>query len=54
MTAAEASNQLANMSLNDKDQSTIGKPIDDQEEEILKENPKRFCLFPIKYHEVSR
>ncbi|KAI9033696.1 ribonucleoside-diphosphate reductase small chain [Phycomyces nitens] len=24
----------------------------DAEEEILKENPRRFCLFPIKYHEI--
>jgi hypothetical protein len=25
---------------------------DDQQEEILRENTRRFCLFPIKYHEV--
>ncbi|KAG0172107.1 Ribonucleotide-diphosphate reductase (RNR), small subunit [Apophysomyces sp. BC1015] len=24
----------------------------EEEEEILKENPRRFCLFPIKYHEI--
>ncbi|KAG0191591.1 Ribonucleotide-diphosphate reductase (RNR), small subunit [Apophysomyces sp. BC1034] len=25
----------------------------EEEEEILKENPRRFCLFPIKYHEAK-
>lgn len=26
--------------------------VEPGEEIILKENPRRFCLFPIKYHEV--
>jgi ribonucleoside-diphosphate reductase subunit M2 len=26
---------------------------DDEEEEILKENTRRFCLFPVRYHEVN-
>lgn len=37
-------------------EEVIAKPYNkyDEEEEILKENPRRFCLFPIKYHEVKK
>lgn len=46
------------------DDEPVSKPVDtsvadsiknaEQNEPILQENPQRFVLFPIKYHEVSR
>lgn len=38
-------NKLQDLSLKTK--------VDDEQEEILRENTRRFCLFPIKYHEVK-
>lgn len=38
-------NKLQDLSLKNK--------VDDEQEEILRENTRRFCLFPIKYHEVK-
>lgn len=56
MTVFDAQSELAARNL----RSTIlkrlaGMNIDLKpgEEPILKENNRRFCLFPIKYHEVS-
>ncbi|KAJ8656010.1 ribonucleoside-diphosphate reductase small chain [Lichtheimia ornata] len=47
----DTTEKLAKMSVKDE---VIAKPYNkyDEEEEILKENPRRFCLFPIKYHEI--
>ncbi|KAG1454202.1 hypothetical protein G6F55_007733 [Rhizopus delemar] len=39
-------NKLQDLSLKNK--------VDDEQEEILRENTRRFCLFPIKYHEIGR
>ncbi|ORY96677.1 ribonucleoside-diphosphate reductase small chain [Syncephalastrum racemosum] len=52
MMHSEVTNPLSTLSLKE---SSIKKPLTnaaDEEEEILKENPRRFCLFPINYHEV--
>lgn len=43
----------ARMTINDStDMTTKSYSKFNEEEEILKDNPRRFCLFPIKYHEV--
>lgn len=49
----DTTDKLAKMTVKEPEQ-VIAKPYNkyDEEEEILKENPRRFCLFPIKYHEV--
>lgn len=45
MSIESATNKLQELSLK--------KNVDDEQEEILRENTRRFCLFPIKYHEVN-
>ncbi|KAI8370508.1 ribonucleoside-diphosphate reductase small chain [Radiomyces spectabilis] len=52
MTASDVADQLATLSVKtDLSTKKVVNPMD-EEEEILKENPRRFCLFPIKYHEI--
>ena len=46
MSIESATNKLQELSLK--------KNVDDEQEEILRENTRRFCLFPIKYHEVNK
>lgn len=49
MSIEAATEKIQALSL---DKKTERHP-DDQQEEILRENTRRFCLFPIKYHEVK-
>jgi ribonucleoside-diphosphate reductase subunit M2 len=49
MSVSEAAEQLDQLTLKHKRPSRESE----KEEEILRENTRRFCLFPIKYHEVS-
>lgn len=48
MSVSEAAEQLNQLTLKHKRPSRESE----KEEEILRENTRRFCLFPIKYHEV--
>ncbi|CAO3680658.1 hypothetical protein G6F70_003476 [Rhizopus microsporus] len=48
MSIEAATEKIQALSL---DKKTERHP-DDQQEEILRENTRRFCLFPIKYHEI--
>lgn len=46
--------ELAKLSLNDPQIKKLNETVEGEEvEEILRDNTRRFCLFPIKYHEVS-
>lgn len=51
--AAEIESQKPTMEM--KGEKTVAPTIkeEEQDEPILQENPQRFVLFPIKYHEVS-
>ena len=53
-TTSDVSKQLSDMSLNKPTEEVVKHSKYNEEEEILKENPRRFCLFPIKYHEVYK
>lgn len=50
----EATTQMSKMSVQDVQIKKLNDAQGDEEvEEILRDNTRRFCLFPIKYHEVS-
>lgn len=55
MTATvEATNQLSKLSVQDVQIKKLNDTVEgDEVEEILRDNTRRFCLFPIKYHEVN-
>jgi ribonucleoside-diphosphate reductase subunit M2 len=48
MSVTEATEKLEQLTLQHQRPSRRN-----ENEEILRENTRRFCLFPIKYHEVS-
>ncbi|KAI8646809.1 ribonucleoside-diphosphate reductase small chain [Parasitella parasitica] len=49
----EPTAQLAKLSLNDTEIKKLNDAAQGEEvEEILRDNTRRFCLFPIKYHEI--
>ncbi|KAG1061846.1 hypothetical protein G6F42_027571 [Rhizopus arrhizus] len=51
----EPTSQMAKLSVNDAQIKKLNDTVEGEEvEEILRDNTRRFCLFPIKYHEVSR
>jgi ribonucleoside-diphosphate reductase subunit M2 len=50
----EPTAQLAKLSMNDAQIKKSNDIVEGEEvEEILRDNTRRFCLFPIKYHEVN-
>lgn len=50
----EPTSQMAKLSMNDAQIKKLNDTVEGEEvEEILRDNTRRFCLFPIKYHEVS-
>lgn len=50
----EPTSQLAKLSVNDTQIKKLNDTVEGEEvEEILRDNTRRFCLFPIKYHEVN-
>jgi ribonucleoside-diphosphate reductase subunit M2 len=56
MTVFDAQSELAAKNLRSVILSRLAENsagLEPGEEPILKENSRRFCLFPIKYHEVS-
>ena len=56
MTVFDAQSELAAISLRSTIMTRLAEmklTLKPGEEPILKENSRRFCLFPIKYHEVN-
>jgi ribonucleoside-diphosphate reductase subunit M2 len=50
----EATTQMSKLSVEDVQIKKLNHVEGDEEvEEILKDSTRRFCLFPIKYHEVK-
>lgn len=49
----EATNQLSKLSVDDAQIKKLNQAEGDEVEEILRDSTRRFCLFPIKYHEVN-
>jgi ribonucleoside-diphosphate reductase subunit M2 len=54
MSATVNTSDLSKLSLNEPQIKKLNETKQgDEVEEILRDNTRRFCLFPIKYHEVS-
>jgi ribonucleoside-diphosphate reductase subunit M2 len=50
----EPTAELSKLSLNEPQIKKLNETAQgDEVEEILRDSTRRFCLFPIKYHEVS-
>jgi ribonucleoside-diphosphate reductase subunit M2 len=50
----KATTQMSKLSVEDVQINKLNDVKDGEEvEEILRDNTRRFCLFPIRYHEVS-
>lgn len=50
----DATTQMSKLSVKDVEIKKLNDQVEGEEvEEILRDSTRRFCLFPIKYHEVN-